>query len=164
MPARTYRIERSQTVPRPLEDVFAFFSDPSNLERITPAFLHFKVPTPAPIAFGPGAVIEYRLRLHGVPFRWKTLIEAVDAPRRFVDSQLTGPYRRWVHVHSFRREPGGDGTIVEDSVEYEMPLGPLGRLARALFVRASLERIFEHRREAIARIFPPRPRDAVAGR
>jgi ligand-binding SRPBCC domain-containing protein len=153
MPAHAYRIERSQTVSRPVEDVFAFFADPSNLERITPAFLQFRILTPLPIAFGPGAVIEYELRLHGIPFRWKTLIEVVDPPRRFVDSQLRGPYRRWLHIHSFRSAPGG-GTIVEDLIEYEMPLGPLGRLARALFVRRSLERIFDHRREAIARIFP----------
>ncbi len=144
-------LEREQFVPRPRHEVFAFFADASNLERLTPASLHFNILTPAPIEMRPGALIDYRLRLLGVPFRWRTLIEAFEPETRFVDVQLRGPYRSWRHTHEFRDAPGG--TIVRDRVEYEMPLGPLGEIARRVFVDRQLETIFGHRRDVIRRIF-----------
>lgn len=155
--ARTFRLERTQFVPRPLEEVFAFFADAGNLERITPGFLRFRILTPRPIAMRPGAVIEYRLALFGVPFRWTTVIERFEPGVRFVDSQGRGPYASWVHTHEFHAVPGG--TLVVDSVDYALPLGPLGLLARTLFVRRSLDRIFDHRVAAIGRLLggpPPR--------
>ena len=97
----------------------------------------------------PGTVIDYRLRLHGVPVRWRTRIEVWDPPRRFVDVQLHGPYALWEHTHTF--EPDGDGAVViRDRVRYALPLGPLGRIAHAVFVRRDVERIFDHRRDAVA--------------
>jgi ligand-binding SRPBCC domain-containing protein len=142
-------LERTQLVPRPRGEVFAFFADAHNLEALTPPRLRFRILTPAPIDMRPGALIDYRLSLFGVPFRWRTLIEAFEPEVRFVDVQLAGPYRRWRHEHTFEEAPGG--TLVRDRVEYALPLGPLGELARRVLVRRQLDAIFDHRREAIAR-------------
>jgi ligand-binding SRPBCC domain-containing protein len=149
--SRPFRIERAQTVMRPRNHVFEFFADALNLERITPAFLRFRVLTPPPLVMAAGTVIDYRLRLHGVPVRWRALIEEFVPGRTFTDVQVAGPYRSWRHRHEFTDVAGG--TEVRDVVEYEMPLGPLGALARALFVGRSLERIFDFRRRAVAAIF-----------
>lgn len=146
--ARTHVLERSQLVPRPRPEVFAFFADAHNLEAITPGFLRFRIVTPAPIAMAPGTLIDYQLSLFRIPFRWRTRIVAFDPGVRFVDVQLAGPYRRWEHTHTFEDAPGG--TLVRDRVVYELPLGPLGGLAHALLVERSLRRIFDHRREVIA--------------
>jgi hypothetical protein len=140
-------------VARPRPEVFAFFADAMNLERITPPFLRFRITTPGPIEMRPGAVIDYRLRLHGVPVGCRTRIEGYEPERSFVDVQVRGPYRRWRHRHDFLDVAGG--TVVRDVVEYETPLGPLGALARPLFVARSLERIFDFRRQAVAEIFGP---------
>ena len=146
--SRRHLLDRTQHVPRPRSEVFAFFSDAHNLEAITPGFLRFRVATPGPIPMGPGTVIDYRLSLFGVPFGWRSLIEVYEPGERFVDVQVRGPYRTWRHLHEFADAPGG--TLVRDRVEYELPLGPLGEAARALFVRRALERIFDHRARVIA--------------
>jgi ligand-binding SRPBCC domain-containing protein len=151
----THLLDRTQLVPRPRAEVFAFFADAHNLERITPPTLRFRILTAAPIALGAGTLIDYRLSLFGVPFRWRTRIEAYEPQVRFVDVQLRGPYRRWHHTHTFEDAPGG--TLMRDRVEYQLPLGPLGGLAHALLVRRQLRAIFDHRREAIARLFPEAP-------
>jgi ligand-binding SRPBCC domain-containing protein len=148
-------LERRQLVPRPRAEVFTFFAEARNLERITPAFLSFRILTPGPIPLAPGTFIDYRLSLFGLPFRWRTLIEAVEPGRRFVDVQLRGPYRRWHHEHRFEDAPGG--TLVADRVEYELPLGPLGELAHALAVRHQLAAIFDHRRRAIEALLGAAP-------
>lgn len=148
---RVFRLERTQVVARPRREVFAFFADALNLERITPAFLRFRMTTPRPIEMKPGAVIDYRLRLHGVPVRWRTRIETFEPERSFTDVQLAGPYRLWRHRHDFVEVAGG--TEVRDVVDYEMPLGPIGWWARRLFVARSLDRIFDFRRRAVAEIF-----------
>jgi ligand-binding SRPBCC domain-containing protein len=145
-------LERSQLVPRPRAEVFAFFADARNLEKLTPGFLRFEILTPAPIEMRPGTLIDYRLSLFGVGFRWRTEIEAFEPGVRFVDVQLRGPYRRWHHTHTFEDAPGG--TLMRDRVEYQLPLGPLGGLAHAVVVRRQLRVIFDHRREVIARLFP----------
>ncbi len=147
---RTHILEREQRIPAPPEDVFPFFEDAHNLEAITPPWLGFRVATPGPIEMGPGAVIEYRFKLHGLPIRWRTRIEAWEPGRRFVDVQLEGPYRLWHHVHTF--EPDGGGTLMRDAVRYALPLGPLGALAHAAFVGRDLERIFDFRRQETARL------------
>lgn len=152
-PRRLHRVERTLRVERPRDEVFAFFADASNLEAITPAFLRFRILTPAPIAMHPGARIEYALSLFGVPVRWHTRITVWEPGVRFVDEQESGPYAVWRHTHEF--EPQGDATLVRDLVEYAMPFGPLGRIARALFVARTLERIFDYRRDAIRRRLPP---------
>jgi len=129
--------------------VFGFFADAFNLEAITPPWLRFRVVTPGPIPMGPGTMVEYRLRLHRIPIRWLTRIEVWEPGARFVDVQIRGPYRAWHHTHSF--EPREGGTLVRDTVRYDLPLGPLGRLAHGAFVRRDLERIFDFRREQVAR-------------
>jgi ligand-binding SRPBCC domain-containing protein len=144
----THVLEHRQLVPRPRDQVFAFFADAANLERITPAFLRFRILTPLPVEMRSGALIEYRLRLYGLPLRWQSRIEDWEPGRAFTDAQLRGPYRSWVHRHEFHDAPGG--TEVRDRVEYQLPLGPLGALAHALLVRRSVEAIFAHRHRAIA--------------
>jgi ligand-binding SRPBCC domain-containing protein len=142
-------LERKQRVELPLERAFEFYGDAYNLEEITPPFLGFRVTTPRPIEMRKGALIEYRLRLHGVPIRWRTEIAAWEPPYRFVDTQLSGPYALWHHTHTF--EPDGpDACWIGDRVRYAIPLGPLGTLADALFVSSDVERIFDYRRDAVA--------------
>jgi ligand-binding SRPBCC domain-containing protein len=150
-------LERSQLVPRPRAEVFAFFADARNLERLTPGFLRFQILTPAPIEMRPGTLIDYRLSLFGVGFGWRTEIEAFEPEVRFVDVQRRGPYARWHHTHTFADAPGG--TLIGDRVEYALPLGPLGEVARALVVGRQLDTIFEHRRRIIEELWgaPPAP-------
>jgi ligand-binding SRPBCC domain-containing protein len=142
-------LERSQRVEVPIEQAFAFYGDALNLEPLTPPWLHFEVTTLGELTFGPGTLLDYRLRLHGVPVRWRTRIEIWEPPLRFIDIQLKGPYSLWEHTHLFERD--GDGaTLIHDHIRYSIPLGPLGALAHRLFVRRDLERIFDYRREAVA--------------
>lgn len=156
-----YLLERTLSIPRRREEVFAFFSDARNLERITPAFLHFHMLAPGPIPMSLGTLIDYELRLYGIRFKWKTRIEEFTPMSGFVDVQMAGPYRTWRHRHTFEDVPGG--TEMRDRVEYEMPLGPIGALIRQLFVRRSLDRIFDYRNKAISEIFSIWGRfDAVA--
>ena len=140
-------LRREQRLPGAPEDVFPFFADAFNLEAITPAWLGFRVLTPVPVTMAPGTLLEYRLRLHGLPLRWLTRIAAWEPPVRFVDVQVRGPYRLWHHTHSFERD--GDGTIMCDRVRYALPLGPLGELAHAALVRRDLDRIFAVRHAAV---------------
>ncbi|MGI8902648.1 MAG: SRPBCC family protein [Solirubrobacteraceae bacterium] len=147
----TYRLEREQVVARDLDEVFTFFAEAANLEALTPSWLRFQVLTPEPIEMGRGTLIEYGLRVHGAPMRWVSRIEEWEPGRSFVDRQLRGPYRLWHHTHEFSAHP--DGTLVSDRVRYEIPLGPLGELAHAVFVRRDLARVFDFRREAVARRF-----------
>jgi hypothetical protein len=145
-------LTREQRVSRPRAEVFGFFAEASNLERLTPPTLRFRILTPLPIAMRAGTVIDYRLSLMGIPFRWRTLIEVFAPDSHFVDVQQAGPYALWRHLHEFVEVPGG--TLVRDRVEYRLPLGPLGDLAHALLVRRQLRRIFDYRREVIAALFP----------
>ena len=142
-------LERCQRLPVPAERAFAFFGDAHNLEAITPPWLRFRVLTPGAIEMRADALIEYRLRLHGLPLSWLTRIEVWEPPHRFVDVQLRGPYALWEHTHTF--EPAGeDAVVISDRVRYALPFGRLGELARRLFVRRDLDRIFDHRMRAIA--------------
>ncbi len=140
-------------LPRPIDSVFAFFADAANLERLTPPFLNFHILTPLPIQMRQGALIDYRLRLHALPIRWRTRITAWDPPLRFVDEQIRGPYRLWRHEHTFEQVEAG--TLCRDRVEYAHLGGPLGE---RLLVRPSLERIFAFRQQALLSMFPLQPR------
>ena len=147
-----YRLDRQQIVPRPRDEVFAFFAEARNLEMLTPAFLKFRILSPLPLEMRSGTLIDYQIRLGGVPLRWRTRIETFEAPVRFIDVQLSGPYRCWHHVHEFQDIPGG--TQVFDRVTYDLPFGFLGALAQRLLVRRTLERIFEYRQQRLAELFP----------
>jgi ligand-binding SRPBCC domain-containing protein len=136
----------SMSVPLPREQVFAFFADAANLERITPRELAFRILTPQPIPMHEGALIDYRLRLFGVPLRWQARIARWQPPIGFVDEQLRGPYRVWRHIHRFH--DGGATTTVEDVVHYGLPLAPFGEIFHPL-VRLQLERIFRFRQSAV---------------
>ena len=148
--ATVHVLEKEAFIERPLEEVFNFFSRAENLELLTPTSLRFKILTPSPIQMKPGALIEYRLSLFGLPFRWKTLIQDWEPPLRFVDSQLSGPYLSWVHEHTFQEVMGG--TRMCDRVEYQVPGGPLEPLIHRLFVGPQVKQIFEFRTATILRL------------
>lgn len=139
-----FRFEREQRLPRPLDEVFAFFADPANLELITPPWLRFRILGASTPTVCGGTRISYRLALHGIPIRWVSLISDWSPPRRFVDQQVRGPYRSWLHRHEFVAVEGG--TLVRDRVEYEV-LG--GRIVDRWFVRPDLDRIFDHRSQRL---------------
>jgi ligand-binding SRPBCC domain-containing protein len=148
-----YTLKREQRLPGPPHDVFPFFADAGNLEAITPPSLRFEIVTPRPIEMRVGALIEYRLRMRGVPISWLTRIEEWVPGVRFVDMQLRGPYALWHHTHEF--EPDGvDATLMRDTVRYALPGGPLGAIAHAIFVRAELDRIFDHRLRRVPELLP----------
>ena len=140
----------------PPAELFPFFADAANLDALTPPWLHFQIVTPPPIEMKAGAVIDYRLRVHGLPLRWRTLIRVWQPPRRFVDEQIRGPYRQWIHEHTFEARDGG--TLARDHVRYAVPLD---LLAHRWFVRPDIERIFNFRSEALRNRFavsePVRP-------
>lgn len=135
-----YRLETALWLPRSLDEVFDFFSDPFRLEDITPPWLHFQILTPGPFTIHAGTLIDYRLSWHGIPLRWRTEIAVWESPVRFVDRQLIGPYNWWYHEHIFR--PEREGTRVIDRVDYAVPGGAL---VHRWFVQGDLRRIFEFR-------------------
>jgi len=151
----SHRLERTQLVPGDLEDVFAFFESPRNLEEITPPWLRFEVSATTDDVMRLGTVIDYRLSWQRMPMRWRSRISEHEPGRLFADEMLRGPYRRWYHRHLFTPVEGGIEMV--DVVDYELPLGRLGTLAHAMVIRSQLEAIFDYRREAIAARFG-RPR------
>ena len=138
-----HTLRREQLLPGATDEVFRFFADARNLERITPPWLNFHVRSADPM--GAGALIEYRLALHGIPIRWLTRIEEWVPGVRFVDVQLKGPYARWHHTHEFDPVGSHGQTLMRDTVRYALPYGPCGEIAHRLFVRRDLERIFDYR-------------------
>jgi NADH dehydrogenase len=144
----THRLTATQFVPRPLDEVFAFFSHPDNLARITPASMRLEFLT-EDREMQTDLAIDYRMRpLLGIPVTWRTRITAYDPPHSFRDVQERGPYRSWEHIHRFRAVDGG--TLVEDDVAYSLPFGPIGDVVHRLAVRGQLERIFRHRSAVIS--------------
>jgi ligand-binding SRPBCC domain-containing protein len=147
----TYRLHCEMLIRRPPAAVFPFFEDARNLSEITPPWLHFRILTPGRIEMRPGAEIEYRIRMMGLPMYWKTVIKEYAAPFRFVDEQERGPYTYWHHLHTFRESP--EGTIASDDVDYALPFGPFGKLAHAVMVKRQLLEIFRYRQQALSRHF-----------
>ena len=146
------RVEVFETklwLPQEPPALFPFFADATNLEKLTPPWLHFEILTPTPIAMHPGQLIDYRLRIHGLPVRWRTLLSVWEPPHRFVDEQLRGPYRLWVHEHSF--EAKDRGTLMRDRVRYAVPFHAL---VHRWFVRPNIERIFQYRAHVLQSLFP----------
>ena len=145
---RIHTLRRTQELDGPPEAVFPFFADAMNLEAITPPLLRFRVITPGPIAMQAGTLIQYRLRLRGIPVTWKTLIQEWAPSSRFVDTQLSGPYALWHHTHEFEALPG-ERTLMTDTVRYAVGLGPLGAIAHRVVVRRDVEAIFDYRRDTL---------------
>lgn len=137
---RGYALETQLRVPRSIDRVFDIFANARNLEELTPPALRFEILTPDPIVMRRGLLLDYRLRLHGFPFHWQSEITVWDPPHRFEDSQRRGPYRWWVHEHSFAED--GDATLMVDRVSYGVPGG---RLVHALLVARDLRNIFSYR-------------------
>ena len=142
-------LDTAMSLPLDIQTVFAFFCEASNLERITPPELNFHIVTPVPIVMSEGTRIDYRLRLFGFPFKWSTNISLWDPPFRFVDEQIEGPYKLWIHIHRFSEDAGI--TTMQDEVHYRLPLWPTGETVHPL-VGAQLRRIFAFRRKAIEEI------------
>lgn len=145
---KTYQLQTDLWLPQAREVIFKFFADPGNLDRLTPSWLHFKILTPLPIELGQGTLLDYRLRLRGLPLRWQSEITVWDPPRRFVDRQTRGPYSLWVHEHTFSEHSGG--TLVGDRVEYAVPGGAL---VQKYLVAPDLERIFQYRHQVLDMLF-----------
>ena len=152
MPA-TYQLIREQWIPTSIQDAFAFFSRPENLEEITPPWLGFHI-VRAESPLHAGSLIEYKLNIHGLPVRWTSEIAVWEPPRRFVDNQVRGPYKLWHHEHSFAERDGG--TLICDHVDYALPFGPLGRMVHALTVRREVETIFAFRQKRLAELLGTR--------
>ncbi len=145
---KTFHFQVEQSLPRPLDEVFPFFADARNLEKLTPDWLRFDVLTPDPIEMAVGTTIDYRLRWHGIPLRWTSEIAAWDPPHRFVDRQIRGPYRLWHHEHRFAAADGG--TRITDEVEYAV-WG--GALANRIGVARDIARIFAHRHRVLDKLY-----------
>lgn len=143
-----FRLTAEITLPQKLEQVFSYFSAAKNLEELTPAFLKFKVATLEETPISSGTVINYNLRIHGVPIRWTSLISLWEPPFRFVDEQLRGPYRYWIHEHTF--EESEAGVLVKDSIRYQV-FG--GSLVHDLFVKKDVMKIFMFRQEKLLTLF-----------
>ena len=151
-----YELKFTQFIARPRPEVFAFFSDIQNLERITPPWLHFTILTPLPFTIEAGSVIDYRLKLSGIPFQWQTKIEEFEPNDFFTDTQARGPYRYWHHLHRFTDVEGG--TLMEDRIRYRLWGGPLSWPVNGLFVRRSLHKVFTFRQETLDSLLPnPKP-------
>lgn len=156
-----HRLHREQLLPADLDEVWAFFADPANLDALTPPEMRFEMRSPAPAPVTSGQRLRYRIRLlPGVRVGWLSEITELEPGRRFVDVQRAGPYRSWRHEHRF--EERSDGVLVVDEVDYALPFGPLGELVHRLDVRRRLERIFDFRQRAMAARFSREGREKGA--
>ncbi len=147
---KTYILKRRQVIAKPIRDVFHFFGKPENLEEITPGSVGFNILTPRPIIMKAGTVLDYTIRILGLPIRWTTLISSYDPPNGFSDVALRGPYSFWHHTHTFER--AAQGTTMTDEVHYALPFGFLGRIVHALWVRRQLNYIFDYRANVIGKL------------
>lgn len=153
----THTLRRTTFLPGELADVFAFFGNPRNLETITPPWLGFRITSASDQTVRQGTRIRYRLKLHGIPMSWESRITEYEVNSHFADEQITGPYARWYHRHSFRTVAGG--VEMTDEVDYRLPFGPLGRFVHWLIVRHQLRSIFDYRTQVIASLFSDASRD-----
>jgi len=151
MADKTYTLDFKQQVPRPLPEIFEFFSRAENLEVLTPPWLNFKILHVRPQPVQKGTLIDYKLRLHGIPLRWTSEIVDWDPPHRFVDLQLRGPYKLWRHEHRF--EPRDGGTLISDTITLALPLGFLGQFAYKIKVHSDVQKIFAFREKKIRALF-----------
>lgn len=152
---KTFHLKTEQIIDKPQDELFSFFSDAHNLAEITPPWLNFRVLTPPPIEMKVGTCIDYRLKLRGIPVRWQSEITAWNPPHSFVDEQRRGPYRRWIHTHTFAAVP--DGTLIRDEVEYAV-FG--GWLVQKFLVAPDIEKIFAYRSEKLRELLALPPKTA----
>src|SRR6476660_3536190 len=151
MADKTYTLSFEQQVARPRPEVFDFFSRAENLEVLTPPWLNFKILDVKPQPVQQGTLINYSLRVHGIPLRWTSEIVEWEPPHRFVDLQLRGPYKLWRHEHRFEARDGG--TLIADTINLALPLGVLGRFAYKIKVRSDVQEIFAFREKKIRALF-----------
>lgn len=145
-----HRLSTEIIISRPIEEVFSFFSKAENLQVLTPSFLAFEILSEAPIEMNTGTLIDYRIKLNGLPMKWTTHIKLWSPPFRFVDEQLKGPYLRWEHEHRFETIDSNH-TRMFDTVEYRV-FG--GQLIHKLFVEKKLRKIFSYRLDKLKSVFP----------
>ncbi|CUV08237.1 Cell division inhibitor [hydrothermal vent metagenome] len=148
---KIYELNKTQYIKRSIEEVFSFFEKAENLALITPEKLAFKILTPTPIVMVKGTLIDYTIRLMGIPIHWRTLITKYNPPHEFVDEQIKGPYKFWHHTHTFKVINGG--VEINDSVRYGIPMGVLGQLVHQVWILKNLENIFEYRKAVIDKLF-----------
>ncbi|MDG2012154.1 MAG: SRPBCC family protein [Pirellulaceae bacterium] len=144
----SWRLTTQALLPKPRHEVFPFFADAANLEKLTPEFLNFRILTPLPIEMRQGATIDYKIRLRGIPIRWRTNISVWQPNERFVDEQLRGPYRAWHHEHVFEEQ--GQQTLMTDVVNYRVWAGVI---LHPLLVEKDLQRIFGYRQSKMVELF-----------
>lgn len=154
---RIWQLTATQHLPRPVDEVFPFFADAHNLEELTPKFLKFHVLTPKPIEMKSGTEIRYKLKVRGVPIKWKTSILDWDPPHQFVDNQDSGPYALWHHTHSFKPTDDGTGTICTDVVRYRPAGWIFAPIINKFLVQKDVQQIFRYRFKRLEEIFPPKP-------
>ncbi len=146
---KTFWLKRRLWLPQPRDKVFEFFANPQNLDRLTPGWLHFEILRTTPI-MASGVLLDYRLRLRGIPIRWQSEVTAWQPPYRFVDRQTKGPYSLWIHEHLFDEHESG--TWVRDNVEYAVPGGIV---VQRFLVAPDIERIFSYRHRVLEELFNP---------
>ena len=149
----SHEILRERLIERPRSEVFEFFANPANLEKLTPGFLNFKILECPTGALESGSRIRYQLSLHGIPIKWRTVIEGWQPETEFSDVQESGPYALWHHTHQFEEVP--EGTIVRDHIRYRLPVGSLGDIVAGWLVRADLAKIFAFRHQIMDEILNP---------
>jgi len=148
---KVWTVERRQFLAKEPRDVFAFFSRPENLQQITPDWLDFRILDVSTPELRRGTLIRYALRWRMVPLRWTTEIVRWEPPHRFVDEQISGPYKLWHHEHRF--EPQGNGTVMFDTVRYALPLGVFGSVMQTVLVGRDVDTIFDYRSGRIRKLF-----------
>tara|TARA_Y100000741_G_C18096373_1_gene494961 strand:- start:282 stop:734 length:453 start_codon:yes stop_codon:yes gene_type:complete len=146
---KVYTLKREQIISKNILDVFDFFSRAENLATITPPKMKFKILTPTPIEMKEGALIDYTVRVLGIPIRWRTLITKYQPPDIFIDQQLKGPYSLWHHTHTFEKISQNE-TLIKDIVVYTIPFGFIGRIVHFLYIKKDLDKIFNFRKDKIA--------------
>jgi len=141
----------STVINKPLSEVFEFFSNAENLNKITPPDMQFKILTPLPIIIKKGTLIDYKIKVNGIPLNWQTEITEFEVNKRFIDKQLKGPYRVWIHEHTFEEKDGK--TIMNDHVQFLSPGWFLEPIINKLFIEKKVKGIFAYREKILTNLF-----------